>query len=336
MPNRAPCPTGWSSACLRPCLLALALLCAAAAVAAATPLPDWQSPLLRDHPLTGRIWDPAAERFVSVEQVSGRLAGTDVLLLGERHDNADHHRLQAWMVSAMVAAGHRPAVAFEMIPRDLGGTLSNYLREGGTAAGLGDALDWKDSGWPDWPLYQPIAEVALANGLDIVAADLPVAKRRQISERGPGALPDGLRALWALQRPWPEEMTRALQEELSRAHCDVAPPEAFAGQAEVQRARDAAMADSLVQTLEQGGTAVLIAGTGHTRPDRGVPWFLAARMPTLEKLSVAFREVERGRTVATDYGDQGGHDLIWFTPRHDDVDPCEVFAEQLERLRQVP
>ena len=320
---------------LRGSLLALVLLCASVA-AAATPLPDWQSPLLRDHPLTGRIWDPAAEAFLSAEQVSRRLAATDVLLLGERHDNADHHRLQAWMVSAMVAVGHRPAVAFEMIPRDLGDRLRGYLEQGGTAAGLGEALDWQDSGWPDWSIYQPIAEVALENGLDIVAADLPLAKRRQISETGAGGLPDGLRRLWALERPWPEEMTQSLLEELSRAHCDVAPPEAFARQAEVQRARDAAMADSLLQTVERGDTAVLIAGAGHTRPDRGVPWFLAARLPDLETLSVAFREVETGRTQPALYGDQGEHDLIWFTPRHDDVDPCEAFAEQLERLREAP
>ncbi len=317
-------------------LLAAFLHAAPLVPAVAAPLPDWQSPLLRDHPLTGKIWDPTAERFVSVEQIPRRLAAVDVVLLGERHDNADHHRLQAWVVSAMIAAGHRPAVAFEMIPRDRAGDLDAYLAEGGTAVGLGDALDWADSGWPDWSLYRPIAEVALANELEIVAADLPVAKRRQISETGAEALPMDLRAAWALERPWPEEMTRSLQEELSRAHCDVAPPEAFAGLAEVQRARDAAMADSLLQALERTDTAVLIAGAGHTRSDRGVPWFLVARSPALDNLAIAFREVEMGVTAPADYGDHGGHDLIWFTPRHDDVDPCEAFAEQLERLRPVP
>ena len=27
-------------------------------------------------------------------------------------------------------------------------------------------------------------------------------------------------------------------------------------------------------------------------------------------------------------------DYVWFTPRVDDLDPCEVYAEQLERARE--
>jgi len=27
-------------------------------------------------------------------------------------------------------------------------------------------------------------------------------------------------------------------------------------------------------------------------------------------------------------------DFVWFTPRVDDDDPCEVFAEQLRRIRE--
>ncbi len=303
--------------------------------AAAPPLPDWQSPLLRDHPLVGRIWDPAAARFLEVEDLVRRLGAADLVLVGERHDNVDHHRLQAWVVAALAEAGRAPAVAFEMIPRDRAGALAAYLDGGGDAAGLGAALDWADSGWPAWPLYQPIAEAALAADLPLVAADLPRADRRQIGERGAEALPDALRATWALERSWAPELTRDLLQELSEAHCAVAPPEAFAGLAEVQRARDAAMADALLGALESRDSAVLIAGTGHTRPDRGVPWFLRARAPEAESLSLALREVEAGRTAAAAYGAQGGHDLVWFTPRRDDADPCEKFADQLERLRQA-
>lgn len=314
-------------------MLAFGLLTSPAA--AVPPLPDLQSPLLQDHPLVGTIWDPGAGRPLTPEQVAQRLAEADVVLLGERHDNADHHLLQAWAVSALAAAGRRPAVAFEMIPRDRADALASYLAAGGTAEGLGKALDWAERGWPDWAIYRPIAEVALAEGLAILASDLPDAKRRQISEVGAEALPEKLRADWALAQPWPEEMTQSLLQELARAHCDVAPPEAFADSAEVQRARDAAMADSLLQALQRADAAVLIAGAGHTRPDRGVPWFLTARAPAVDSLSIAFREVEMGETDPASYGDQGGHDVIWFTPRHDDVDPCEAFAEQLERLRPV-
>jgi uncharacterized iron-regulated protein len=329
-------------------LLVLLLLAPAAPAAEAPPLPEsWASPLLREHPLAGRIWQPAGGTFATPREVAGRLAEADVVLLGEKHDNPDHHRLQAWAIAAMAAAGRRPAVAFEMIPRDKAEALAGYLEAGGDAAGLGPALAWSETGWPDWALYRPIAEAALSAGLPLAASDLPEAKRGQISEQGIAALPDGLVARWALDRPWTAEMRDGLLQELSEAHCRVAPPAAFAGLAEVQRARDAAMADALLAAHEDdtkerpgerpgertGEGAVLIAGKGHTRPDRGVPWYLRQRAPELSALSVAFVEVEAGRADAATYGEFGGHDLIWFTPRLDDEDPCAKFAEQLERMR---
>ncbi|OAB56503.1 hypothetical protein AY599_26625 [Leptolyngbya valderiana BDU 20041] len=299
------------------------------------PLPAaWVSPLLQKHPLVGRIWEPATGAFVTAEQVATRLAAADVVLLGEKHDNPDHHRLQAWAVSAMAAAGRRPEVAFEMIPRDRAAALAAYLEAGGDAAGLGAAVGWAEGGWPDWSLYRPIAEAALAAGLPLGASDLPRAKRRQVAEEGAAALPESMRTLWALDRPWTAEMRDGLLQELSAAHCDVAPPQAFAGMAEVQRARDAAMADALLAALGRPTDgAVLIAGKGHTRPDRGVPWFLRQRAPDLAHLAIAYVEVREGVTQAAAYGDLGDHDLVWFTPRLDDVDPCERFAEQLERLK---
>ena len=42
-------------------------------------------------------------------------AARDFVLLGEKHDNPDHHRLQAWMIDALVARGRRPAIAMEML-----------------------------------------------------------------------------------------------------------------------------------------------------------------------------------------------------------------------------
>jgi uncharacterized iron-regulated protein len=325
---------------MRRVAFALALLTAGTVVPAVAaddrvppPPENWRSPVLRDHPLVGALWDPRAQVRRTPAEAARSLAAADVVLLGEKHDNADHHRLQAWAVEALAARGRSPVVAFEMIPRDRGGRLADYLADGGDAAGLGPALDWAESGWPDWSIYRPIAETALAHDLRLAAADLPRADRREIAERGPEALPGALREAWALDVPWTEAMRRGLLEELSRAHCDVAPPEAFAGLSEVQRARDAALADSLLAGLNDADGAVLIAGHGHTRRDRGVPWFLERRAPELAVVGIAFVEVRDGVTDPAAYGDLGGHDLLWFTPRATDTDPCEAFAEQLERMR---
>src|SRR5512145_3183951 len=89
-----------------------------AAAPAAIDLGAWKAPLGREHPLVGRIWDTRAGRFVIPTQLVGELARARYVLLGERHDNPDHHRVQATLVRALLAAGRRPAVAFEMFTAD--------------------------------------------------------------------------------------------------------------------------------------------------------------------------------------------------------------------------
>ncbi|HSV29537.1 MAG TPA: ChaN family lipoprotein, partial [Candidatus Omnitrophota bacterium] len=67
-----------------------------------------------DHRLTGRIWEPASGTFVERDRVLAQAVAADAVLLGETHDNPEHHALQAWVVRELVAAGRKPVVAFEM------------------------------------------------------------------------------------------------------------------------------------------------------------------------------------------------------------------------------
>src|SRR3989454_11257668 len=97
----------------------------------------WESPVERAHPLVGRIWDVKAGAFISEEILVSRLAGNRFVILGERHDNPDHHALQAKLGRALGEAGRRPAVGFQMLSTGDGPALSRYLARGPQdAAGL--------------------------------------------------------------------------------------------------------------------------------------------------------------------------------------------------------
>ena len=85
--------------------------------------------------------------------------------------------------------------------------------------------------------------------------------------------------------------------------------------------------------------AVLIAGNGHVRADWGVPWHLGRLAPETRILTIGLLEVEPGAIRPGNYRhvfevDRSPFDFLWFTPRVDLLDPCEVFAEQLERARK--
>jgi uncharacterized iron-regulated protein len=285
----------------------------------------WQAPLGREHPLSGRIWDVAAARFVSAEAVGARLAGAKYVLLGERHDNPDHHRVQTALVRALVAAGRRPAVAFEMFSADDAGAIARHLaaapRDG---AGLAGAVGWARSGWPSWSFYQPIVQTALDAGLPIVAGNLPPRTARALARGDRTVLPAGLAERYALDRPLPDGGQAALAAEIGASHCGHLPRDRIDGMVLAQRARDAALAESMVTSGGDG--AVLIAGTGHVRTDRGVPVYLRAREPGAGIAVVAPLEVRdewrRPADYATALGGRFPYDWVWFTPRLDDVDPC--------------
>ena len=79
---------------------------------------------------------------------------------------------------------------------------------------------------------------------------------------------------------------------------------------------------------------------GHARNDRGVPAYLAAKAVGETVISLVFMEVGEGKTEPTAYARRFGSntlpfDYVWFTPRLENVDPCEKFRAELERLRKA-
>jgi uncharacterized iron-regulated protein len=310
---------------MRVCVLVAVIALAGVARAAGPPAGG----LGQDHPLAGRIWDVAAARFITSDALIGRLAAARFILLGERHDNPAHHIAQAAIVRGVTSAGRRPTVAFEMLGTDQAAALAAYLKTSpGDAAGLGEAVGWSRSGWPPWPLYQPIADAALAAGLPLAAANLAEGTVRAVARGNTDALPPALVRTHGLDRPAAPAMQAAMEAEMRESHCGQLPETALPAMVRAQRARDAAMAERLLAASGDG--ALLIAGAGHVRTDRGIPIYLAARAPGAVTASVAFVEVATGHDAPMEYAERFGgarlpFDYVWFTGRADDVDHCAAF-----------
>jgi uncharacterized iron-regulated protein len=302
---------------------------------------EWQARVDRGHPLVGRVWDVGARRFITPEALVAELDRAPFVLLGEKHDNPDHHRLQARVVQELSAAGRRPAVAFEMLSVDVETPLASALaRPRVEAADVRAAVAWDESGWPRWALYAPLFESVLRARLPIVAADLPAATVKTLRREGRSGLAAALAADLALDEPLAAGGQRIMADHIRRAHCGYAPDGLVARMVDAQRARDAHLARRLLEGAETHGAggAVLIAGIEHVRRDVGVPAYLARWAPDRAVAAVGFVEVARGHTGPEEtlgalYGDTVPLDYASFTPRVDDDDPCAVFAEKLERLR---
>lgn len=301
---------------------------AAAPAAAPGAAEAWLTTLDRDHPLVGKIWDVRARAFLDAERLIERAAKVPFVLLGERHDNPDHHRLQARVIEELVKAGRHPQLVFEMLELEQQPVIDSYVaRADASAAGFGAALGWEKTSWPPFSEYQPIFEIAFTAKLSIKAGNIAQGDAKALVKQGLEALPAERAQELRLDRSFPPALEAVLVDELRASHCGKLPEPLLAPMALAQHARDA----QLAQVLGKAGTeegAVLIAGGGHARLDRGVPYYVALASPDARLLSVGFREVRRADREPAKYVDEEGpFDYLWFTPRGNDDDPCAGFGK---------
>jgi len=225
-------------------------------------------------------------------------------------------------------------VAFEMVEASRQPALdAAQAAPAATADDVGAALEWSTSGWPDFAIYRPVFAAALAAHLPLVAANLPREAMRDVMRRGEAAVPAEAGAWLARAGAPSERETAGLREEMERAHCGQMPMAMVAPMVLAQRARDAQLALRLTQAAA-GRPAVLIAGAGHARTDRGVPAYLRREAPSRRAVSVGLIEVERGRDRVEDYASTYGttlppFDFAVFTPAADREDPCARLKKTL-------
>ena len=59
---------------------------------------SWHSLVGGQNPLVGKVWNVREQRFISQTELLSDLTAVEYVLLGEKHDNRDHHELQAEVI----------------------------------------------------------------------------------------------------------------------------------------------------------------------------------------------------------------------------------------------
>lgn len=247
------------------------------------------------------------------------LRGDTLALLGEVHDNPEHHRLRERALRRALAAGWRPAVVMEQFDLEHQAAIDRSRRERPRdARALIDATG-AAKGW-SWTDYEPLVALALEFELPLWAGNVSRATASRVIRDGyEAALGAERMAAWNLQRA-PDAAWQAAQEhEIDRGHCGALPRTMWASMTRAQFARDAALASLLQQHGARG--AVLLAGNGHVRRDIGVPRWLPPAAAARVR-AVGFVEADSPEPTA------GQFDHVVRTARAERPDPCEAFRRQ--------
>lgn len=270
-----------------------------------------------------RIVDVRTGRHLQPDELAHRMRQADVVLLGELHDNPHHHARRAALLAAlagprMVVAEHLPRGASPRLP---GSPAGDALRRALETAGF-DARAW------GWPLHEPLFAAVARAGHRLQGGNIDGATARRIAREGRSAVPAELRSLLEAA-PLDAAARAGLESELLRGHCGHLGPERMPGMVEAQRARDAAMAVTILAAIDaprdasagaSDGPVLLLAGNGHVRLDHGVPQLLRSVRAGLRLLSIGFLEPGTGETPGLPY------DVAWITPAAEREDPCKAFA----------
>jgi hypothetical protein len=198
----------------------------------------------------------------------------------------DHHRNQARAVAAL-----RPkALVFEMLtPGQLARPLGARERSSSTA--LAEALQWQQSGWPEFSLYWPI--FAAAPEARIYAAGIGREDARRAFTQGAHSYFGAEAGLYGLDQPLPADLQAGLEAEQMAAHCQAMPAEMMPAMVEIQRMRDAELARAALRAFrETGGPVAVIAGSGHARTDYGAPAMIRRADPGIRVLALGQIEAD--------------------------------------------
>lgn len=233
----------------------------------------------------------------------------DVVIIGEIHDNPAHHLRQA----EIIAKTRPAAVVFEMITAEQAAKITHDMRDDPDR--IADALDWAQSGWPDFSLYAPVW--AAASEAAIHGALVPGPGNALMTPELSGWL-DGLKASYGLDDPLPAGLQNEREAHQAQAHCGALPADVLPAMVRFQRLRDAALADATLTAIRKtGGPVVVITGNGHARRDWGVPAYLAEKAPDLD-----MQVIGQGEDGAPPPGD---FDMIIDAPGIARPDPCLAF-----------
>src|SRR5262252_2770251 len=273
-------------------------------------------------------------------------AKSAIVLLGESHTDADHHRWQLHTLAALQGRGGSIVIGFEAFPRRLQSVLDDWVEGKLTDEAFLKTSEWRQVWGYDGALYMPLFQFARLNRIPMIALNVEQKLVSQVAQQGwegvaasereglsdpAPAGPDYQRELarvYAIKKAMPpgaadrllSSQGASFPEPDEAALAEAAKEPEFKHFVEAQLTWDRAMAEALAGAKRKfsNATIVGILGSGHVAEGSGVPHQLKALgiagLTTLIPVSAN----EACKLVGTSYAD-----AVFTLPPTDDAPPAE-------------
>ena len=224
------------------------------------------------------------------------MADADVVFLGEQHDDAVGHAVEAELFRRAVetySPQRRVGLSLEMFERDVQVVLDEYL------GGLITEQHFLSSSrpWPNYKTdYRPMVELAKEKRLAVIAANAPRRYVNMVSRNGREALAGLSKEAreWLAPLPYPEP-SKAYSDKFNELMKGSGGPESSNPKIiNSQALWDATMADSIVSYLKENKRPLVVQVNGGFHSE--------GRLGTVEQL-LGYRPKTRAIVVAIQYED---------------------------------
>lgn len=219
---------------------------------------------------------------VKFQKMVNKLADYDVVLFGEHHNNSINHWLQLKLTEALYEAKDSALIlGAEMFERDNQEGLQLYLNEKIDDKQLADTVRLWNNFKTD---YKPLVDFAQQHKLEFVATNVPRRYASVIAKKGQYSLQ---RQVTAQEKAYMAELPIEVDIEtpgyqamldMMKGHSGMGDPMNFVA---AQAIKDATMAASILENLEEGTLFLHYNGDYHSKEYGGIYWYLKKANPNL-------------------------------------------------------
>jgi uncharacterized iron-regulated protein len=235
--------------------------------------------------------EPETGEAFTTDRLLASLSGTRIILLGENHANAEHHRWQLHTLAGLNAHHSDLVIGFEMFPRSVQPALDAWSSGKTSQEEFLSDSRWHQVWGYNAELYLPIFHFARQNRLPMVALNVERQMVARVGKEGWSALEADEREGLSDPAPASEAYRQTLvkvystkqkqglkepsgsQESAPGNLSEILSDPKFERFVEAQLTCDRAMAEALFEASRANPNAVVVGvmGRGHIEQGHGVP-----------------------------------------------------------------